>query len=221
MSVNYKAKKIQVKRSYQILALILLVLSAGLLLIPEQKKHEGVSPEQYVSNILSKERYIHTDDLADRIINQDPTLLLVDTRSLEAFENFSLPDAINIPLAELFSPELNAYLDQDIYNIVLFSNDNYIADQAWMLCNRMGYQRVHVLEGGLNAWFKDIIQPTPPDETMSVDAFNQYAFRKAAGMYFGVSHDTLFIETKKVQTSAPKKVVPKPKKKKRMPEGGC
>jgi len=221
MSATYTTKKILVKRSYQILALILIVLAGGLLLIPKHPKHEGISPELFAKNILSTERYITSDQLADRIINQDPALLLIDTRSLEAYQSFSLPNAIHIPLSEIFSEELNPYLDQNIYDIILFSNDNFNAEQAWMLCNRMDYQRLYILDGGLNTWFSTIIEPIPPKETMSQEAFELYSFRRAAGKYFGVANDTVEVEVKPVRKAAPKKVVTKPKKKKRVPEGGC
>jgi len=221
MSATYKTKKILVKRSYQFLALILIVLAGGLLLIPKQQKHEGIRPELFVKNMLSTERYISTDELADRIVNEDPALLLIDTRNTEDFEKFSLPNAINIPLSQIFDQELNPYLDQDIYDIILFSNDNFTADEVWLIGNRMGYQRLYVLEGGLNAWFNTIIKPESPKETMSRDSYDLYAFRIAAGKYFGVSNDTLEIEIEKKKPKAPKKVVTKPKKKKKMPEGGC
>jgi rhodanese-related sulfurtransferase len=221
MSATYTTKKILVKRSYQFLALVLIILAGGLILIPKQQKHEGIAPELFVKNMLSTERYINTDVLADRMVNQDPVLLLIDTRTTEAFEKYSLPNAVNIPLSQIFNEELNPYLDQDIYDVVLFSNDNFTAEEAWLIGNRMGYQRLYVLDGGLNAWFETIIEPELPKETMSREAFELYAFRKAAGKYFGVANDTVEIETEVKKIPAPKKVVTKPKKKKKMPEGGC
>ncbi|MGI9531748.1 rhodanese-like domain-containing protein [Lutimonas sp.] len=221
MSTSYKTKKIVAKRSYQFLAVLLLILAGTLLFLPKNQKQEGISPELFVKNILSTERYIGPDVLADRMINEDPVLLLVDTRTFEEYQTFSLPNAINIPLTEIFSEELNPYLNQDIYDVVLFSNDNFTADQAWMLCNRMSYQRLYVLQGGINAWFETIIHPEAPAQTMSQEAFDLYSFRRAAGSYFGVANDTLEIEIKPTKATPVKKVVTKPKKKKRMPEGGC
>ena len=40
--------------------------------------------------MLSTERYITTDNLADRMINQDPVLLLIDTRTMEEFEKYNV-----------------------------------------------------------------------------------------------------------------------------------
>ena len=221
MSATYSTKKILVKRSYQFLALILIILAGGLMVIPKHQQHEGITPELFVKNMISTERYISTDILADRIVNQDPVLLLIDTRTTEEFEKYTLPNAINIPLSQILNKELNPYLNQDIYDVILFSTDNFTADEAWLIGNRMGYERLYVLEGGLNAWFQTIIEPKLPKETMSREAFELYSFRKAAGKYFGVANDTLEIEPEIKKISPPKKVVTKPKKKKKMPEGGC
>lgn len=228
MSATYKSKKILVKRTYQILAGILIILAFGLVMLPEHQRHEGITPEVYVKNMISAERYISSDQLAEKMINEDPSLLIIDTRSPEEYASFSLPNAINIPLSEIFNEELNIYLDQDTYDVVLYSNDNFLSNEIWMIGNRMGYQRLYVLKGGLNEWFNTIIQPEQPTETMSQRDHDLHSFRLASGKYFGVNKDTVEIEVKVTKVNpAPakepekKKVTPKPKKKKRMPEGGC
>lgn len=215
MSKRYKTKKILVKRRYQFLAAILLLLAGGLVLLPKYKKNEGISPEIFVKNAISSERYITTDQLAEKIINQDPTLLMIDTRDESEYNTFTLPNAINIPLAKLLDEENEAYINQDAFDVVLFSNDNFYADQAWMLGNRLGYKNLYVLKGGINEWFNTIIQPKYPDENEPRTAFELYDFRKAAGMYFGVG-------APKSEAKKPvKKVITVKKKKKRVAEGGC
>ena len=218
MSKRYKSKKFLVKTRYVILATILFLLALGLVLLPKYTENEGINPELFVINASSTERYISTDLLADRIINQDPTLLLIDTRPESEFNEFSLPNAVNVQLKDFFDEELNAYLDQDVYDVILFSNDNFYSNEVWMLGNRLGYKNLFVLKGGLNEWFSTIINPKYPDETMPREAFELYDFRRAAGMYFGVG----VTKTKSEEKPKPKKkVITAPKKKKRVPEGGC
>lgn len=224
MSKRYKSKKILVKTSYKILAFILFALAIGLVLLPKYKANEGIKPELFVKNAISSERYINTDLLAEKLINQDPTVLLIDIRSEKEFNEFSLPNAINIPLNSFLNEDFDGYINQNIYDVILFSNDNFHADQAWMLGNRLGYTNLFVLKGGLNEWFNTIIDPKYPDETMPQEAFDLYSFRKAAGMYFGVGIVTIEDVNKtesKPQNTTPKKVIPVKKKKKRVPEGGC
>lgn len=219
MSKSYQFKRFLTRR-YQILAAILFLLAAGLLLLPKYEKHEGISPEELLSNSISPERYITTDVLADRIINQDPSYLLIDIRPEEEFKEYTLPNAINIPLNKIMDEESIPYLNQTQYDVVLFSNDHFYADQAWIMCNRLGYKNMHVLKGGLNNWFHTIINPAKPGEDMPATAFELYSTRKAASMFFGVAYP------EEVKQIVVKKVIPKKvitiKKKKKMPvEGGC
>jgi rhodanese-related sulfurtransferase len=214
---------------YIILASILIVLAGGLVLLPKYEKHEGISPENLLANAISPERYISTDELADRIINQDPSLLLVDVRDENSFKKYTLPGAVNIPLEQVLEEDSEPYMDQNSYDVVLFSNDNFHADQAWILCSRLGFENLHVLKGGLNQWFNTIINPKEPSENMASNEFEKYNFRKAASMYFGVAYPEKVVRKpvvkkyvlEKPKTTAPKKVVPVKKKKKMPVEGGC
>jgi len=212
---------------YIILATVLLVLAGSLVLLPKYEKQEGINPGELLSNVISPERYITTDELADRMINRDPSLLLIDVRDESDFKKYSLPNAVNIPLQNIFNADSEPYLNQDQYDVILFSNDHFYSDQAWMLCNRKNYKNLHVLKGGINTWFNTIINPEQPLENMAANAYELYAFRKAASMYFGVAYPKK-IQNKPVvskkrtaTTSAPKKIVPKKKKKKMPVEGGC
>ncbi|WP_111709192.1 rhodanese-like domain-containing protein [Lutibacter citreus] len=216
-----KTKKLIAPR-YLFLSAILIILAGGLVLIPKFEKHEGISPELLLSNAISPERYISTDELADRYISRDPTILLIDVRDESSFNENTLPNSVNIPLNKLLDENFDAYLNQTAYDVILFSNDSFKANQAWILCNRLGYKNLHVLKGGINEWFSTIINPKEPTENMPKTAFELYSFRKAASMYFGVMYeDQLKIAVPKKTKTTPKLVIPIKKKKKIPTEGGC
>lgn len=211
---------------YIILSIVFIVLAGGLVVLPKFEKQEGIQPEKLLGDAISPERYISTDKLADRIINQDPSVLLIDVRSVEDFNTYALPNAVHIPLENIFYEEYEGYLNQDEYDVVLYSNDNFKADQVWMLCKRLDYNNLHVLKGGMNKWYSTIINPEKPTELMASSAFELYSFRKAASMCFGVAYKQKDVKKKIVVKAKPKVIVPKvvvpKKKKKKMPvEGGC
>ena len=207
---------------YVILASILVLLASGLLVLPKYQKQEGIRSEKLLANAISPERYISTDQISHKIIGQDPSFILVDVRDKESFNNYSLPNAINIPLPELFNEENMGYLNQTQFDVVLYSNDNFHADQAWVLCNRLGFKNFRVLKGGINEWFKTIINPTEPNENMPKEDFILYSTRKAASIYFGVAYPDQTIENEiKPEKTIQKKVITVEKKKKRPVEGGC
>jgi len=207
---------------YKILAAILILLAGGLVLLPKYQKHEGIKPEELLSNAISPERYMTTDRLAHIIINQDPSFILIDVRDEKSFASYTLPNAINIPLKKLFDKGSDSYLNQNQFDVVLFSNDHFYADQAWILCNRLGYKNMRVLKGGINEWFTTIINPLKPADNMPATDFELYTTRKAASMFFGVVYpEQVKVEAPKIVKVAPKKVITIEKKKKAPAEGGC
>ena len=208
---------------YQILTVVFLVLAGGLVLLPKYEKQEGIKTEYLLNHSISPERYISTDQIADKLINQDPSFILVDLRDEDSYNNYAIPNAINIPFGKLFDEESLMYLNQSQFDVVFYSNDNFYADQAWMLCTRRDFKNLRVLKGGINRWFKTIIKPEMPSEDKAKVEFDLYATRKASSMYFGVMYPEQVIEkeVKTVSKPAPKKVITVKKKKKRPVEGGC
>lgn len=218
--VNRKVVKFLSFR-YVILALILVILAGGLVLLPKYQKHEGIKPAELLNRSISPERYISTDEVAQLIINQDPSYLFIDVRDASEFAKYTLPNAINIPLKNLLDEDFEGYINQDSYDVVLFSNDNFYADEAWMICNRLDYDNLRVLKGGMNQWFNTIINPKKPSENMAASDFELFSTRKAASMYFGVAYPEQVKKQPVVKKPAPKKVIPVKKKKKMPMEGGC
>ncbi len=206
---------------YMFLACILILLAGGLVLLPKYQQHKGIKPIELLSKVISSERYISTDEVASIIINQDPSYLLIDVRDEESFKKYSLTNAINIPLKNLLDEDSENYLNQDEYDVILFSDDHFYADEAWILCNRLNYKNLRVLEGGMNNWFNTIINPEKPTENMAASDFELYATRKAASMYFGVVYPDQVKKVTPIKKPTPKKVVNVKKKKKMPTEGGC
>lgn len=198
-----------------ILTIIFLALGTMAAMLPEASNPSSVrQPEAMLEHMQVQASFLNVDELAALLIQQDPAIQLIDVRPAEAYQAYSLPGAINIPMDSLLSPTLGGYLDQDLKKNVLFSNGSTTSIQAWMLLNQLGYPNNYVLEGGMNAWFDHIIKPQRPPETASEAAFSLYEQRVAASMYF----------TGKTGTPPPppkKTLKPIKRKKKGMVQGGC
>ena len=69
---------------YIIFAAILVISGIGLFFLPETENSNEMAPEQLMSELFDQTRYVSTDEIAERIINQDPSLLLIDVRPLSA-----------------------------------------------------------------------------------------------------------------------------------------
>ena len=57
--------------------------------IPQNTTHPyKLTPEQLLEHVNSGMQYITPDEIADMIINEDPSLLLIDVRGADEYENY-------------------------------------------------------------------------------------------------------------------------------------
>ena len=202
-------------KRYIVLSIILLVSAFGLTQLPEKGPKSPVTPEEMLIMAHDQSRYLSTHFIAKRLIERDPSLFIIDVRMADDFDAYNIPGSFNIPLEELLNSDWEAYLDQEGMDIVFYSTSDVFADQAWMLSAQKGYNHLYVMQGGLNEWFRTIIKPVAPEETAPTEAFELYAFERAACIYFGGA--TAGAATAPV---AKKKVTVR-KKEKKAAEGGC
>lgn len=176
-----------------------------------------LTAEQMLEEVQSGIQFIHPDEMAHMIISKDPSLQIIDVRSADEFDRFSLPNAINIPLSDILNEDYAEYIDQDVKLNVFYSNGTTDSNQAWMITRQLGYENNYVLQGGLNYWAETIINPVAPAESSPNDELAKYNFRKGAGAALGGASLEASTTTK-VKTSAPPV---KKRKKKKTVQGGC
>jgi len=172
------------ERKYTILAAFLMVLALGLILLPKRSELKEIDPETVLNEVAGKSRYLSADQVTHRIIENDPTLLLIDLRPAVQFNEFSLPGAINIQAENLLKPETLKMLIQPGKEKVFFANSDIAAEKAWLILTRYSIGRAYVLKGGLNEWFNTIIKPGETLPTASSSDLDLLSFRKAARQYF-------------------------------------
>lgn len=202
-------------RNYIVLTFLLLMLAGGLFLLPERQNYQHMDPEELMWDIVQPTRYVSTDQVAKMIIEGDPTLKLVDVRSAEDFQAFSLPAALNVPLDHLLDAENRDYIGLEDRSTVFYAEDDIKSDQAWVIARRLGYNSVYVMKGGLNCWIKTIIKPEMPAASAAKPDFDLYSFRKGASLYFTGTDIEATDEGSKQAVQVVRK------KKSSVAEGGC
>ncbi len=202
-----------------ILASILIPLGLIIAAVPENTtKPYKLTAEELLNEVKEELQFVHPDQVADLLINNDPSLQLIDVRSSAEFEKFSLPGAINIPLENLLSDDFEDLVNQDVKLNVFYSNGSNSANEAWMITRQLGYKNNYVLQGGLNYWVETIMNPEQPAETSPNEEFAKYDFRKGAGAALGGA--AMVPSTNKTKAPAVKPPIVK-RKKKRSVQGGC
>lgn len=200
-------------------ALFLIPIAVILAFVPENTtKQYKLSVDELIGEIAQGAQYFYAEDVADYIINGDPSIRLIDVRPSDEYEQYHLPGAVNIPLSDILSEDWEVYLDQNVVTNVFYSNGTVNSNQAWLVCTQLGYKNNYVLQGGLNHWAEVIMNPEKPAETASRDEFAKYDFRKAMNSALGGG--TLEETDKKEQKPAIIPVVTGKKDKKRA-AGGC
>ena len=202
-----------------LLALFIIPLGLIIAAVPENKtKPYKLTADEMLSEANARTQFVTPETVADMIVNKDPLLQLIDVRSQEEFEKFSLPGSINIPLTDLLSDQYTDIINQDVKMNVFYSNATINANEAWMITRQLGYTNNYVLEGGLNYWFDAILNPKSPASTSSDEEFAKYDFRKGAGQALGGG---AAVQTEKIQVSDAAKPVIKAAAKKKKASGGC
>jgi len=203
----------------QLLAIFVIPLGLIIAAVPQNKtKPYKLTAEELLSEANTRTQYISPETVADMIVKKDPTFQLIDVRGQDDFEKFSLPGAINIPVADLLSDKYADLLNQDIKMNVFYSNGTITANEAWMVTRQLGYKNNFVLEGGLNYWFEAILNPQKPATTSPDEEFAKYDFRLSAGKALGGG---AAVQTAQTQSPASSKPAVQALPKKKKAAGGC
>jgi len=202
-------------KKYIIPVALLLVLAVTLVLLPKKKAYEELPATELLKQVTGTARFVSTDEVADRLIRKDPSMLLVDVRSSDQFNEYAIPGSVNIPLQDILKSESQEMLSQEGLDIIFYSTGEVYSDQAWITARRMGKNNIYVMKGGLNEWFSDFFMTQPPAETASGEEITKYQFRSAVRQYFTGG------ELKTEQKTSGENISVTPKKKKSAAEGGC
>jgi len=123
----------------------------------------------------------NVEDLAGWLIEGRGDFKLIDVRTPEDFENGSIADAENIPIAQIVSQEVLARLPNDRM-VIVYSNGSENAAKATVLLRLSGID-AHLLTGGYNAWHARILNPDITAEELDGESL-QVSEQRAYSCYF-------------------------------------
>ena len=124
---------------------------------------------------------VSVEDLATALIEQRGDFELIDVRMPEEFENGSIGDAINIPIAQLVAQDVLSSLTTD-RKVIVYSNGSENAAKATVMLRLSGID-AHLLTGGYNAWHQRILNPDISVEELDGESL-QVSEQRAYACYF-------------------------------------
>jgi len=121
------------------------------------------------------------EDLATALIEQRGDFKLIDVRLPEEFENGSIADAVNIPIAQLVGQDVLSSLPTD-RKVIVYSNGSENAAKATVMLRLSGID-AHLLTGGYNAWHTRILNPDISAEELDGESL-KVSEQRAYDCYF-------------------------------------
>jgi len=205
-----------------LLSAVALLLGIIIALVPQNTTQPfKLTAPQLLQEIKSRSELISPDELAQWLVAKDPSIQLIDVRTPAEYERYHLDDALNIPLADILNKKYRDILDQDVKTNILYSNGTLFAQQAWMILRQLGYRNNYVLQGGLNYWFANILNPQTPSPFSPDEEQARFAFHKGVAQALGGGTPVVSTTPKKTTLPRPRKPILHRRKRKQAPEGGC
>ena len=152
----------------QKLSLVLLSLGLILAFLPRNANRSLVAhPEKLLSEVLDERSYFTPDQVARFVINEDSTVQIIDLRPAGEYKSFNIPGSVNVPYNEFLNNDPAVYLNKGNIKTIFYSNGDLVASYAVTISKGMKHKNAFMMKGGLNEWFKIIMNSSFTGEKIS------------------------------------------------------
>jgi len=140
---------------------ILVLLAGVIILLPDARQSSGeLNVPGMLEAMNEPGQFLSVDQVARMVVYEDTSIQLVDVRDPAAYRAVHIPGAINIPVSDILNPDWSGYLNDPVVKPVFYSNGNTMASEAWMLCTQKGYTGSLIMTGGMNEWYRVVMEST-------------------------------------------------------------
>ena len=167
------------------------------------KNKINVNAKELALAAIKDQDKINQTTLADWLIKDKLDFILVDLRPEKEFEEYSIPNSINVKMEDLLNSDLKRN-----QKIILYGNDDVTSAQAWFILKSSDYKGVYILNGGMNSWKNEILYPKrsaglTPEDSIKFEKIKQVS------LHFGGTPQILNAEsTSNVVVTPSPKVLP-------------
>jgi rhodanese-related sulfurtransferase len=121
---------------------------------PTRSARGSVDVTELARIVEHEEDHVTAVELARWIRDDKPRLRVLDIRADSEFDDFHIPGATRVPLAEIARMPLDSAA-----TYVLYSEGGTHAAQGWFLLRARGATHVFFLRGGLYEWIEQVMSP--------------------------------------------------------------
>jgi 3-mercaptopyruvate sulfurtransferase SseA len=195
-------------------SVLMIVLGLMVAFVPyKHNRPNQLTPTQLHNKSVDGASTFSVDKLARMIADEDSSIQIIDLRNPDEYLKANIPGAINIPYNSLLNKDFETYLEQKGIKTVFYSNGDILASQAWVLCTGMGYQNLYIMQGGMNEWYKTVINSNFSGERITAKENALFEARYKARK--------LFTEMNSLPDSLKTRYIEIKKKNKKKLDGGC
>jgi rhodanese-related sulfurtransferase len=141
-------------------AISAILLSFGLILallpLTSNSSFSG-NPHDVLQKSGSEDRFFTVDQVARFIVSEDTTIQIIDLRSPTEYMKMSLPGSLNQPYDQILKKDRSGIFGKKGIKTILYSNGDLNACYALAIAEGLNYNNVFVMKGGLNEWFKTVM----------------------------------------------------------------
>ena len=136
----------------QVSAILISFALLALILPDKQRTANELKPSEMISVLNDPGRLLSCDQVARFVVDENPSVQLLDIRDPDDYLAASIPGAINIPFRDILNPDWSGYLDDPEKTVILYASGDILASEALMLCTQAGYRDIYRMKGGLDGW---------------------------------------------------------------------
>ncbi len=167
-------------RTHRFAAAGLLALAVVLFFLPDRKAALLSEVADPVYQRQHPAEYMTPDEFTFRVLDDDPQLVVLDLRAEEAQKRLALPSAVALPLEGILAREWQPLLGRRHATRVFVDEDGSRALQAALLAERLGFENVRVLQGGVAELRRAILEYQPGGGAVTSAERDRDRFRSEA-----------------------------------------
>jgi rhodanese-related sulfurtransferase len=167
-------------KKYYISTGLAVVIAVAIIFMPPKKDRMlgQVANQAYVESQTIPD--ISPDELTFRLLDRDRSLFLIDVRTPDAFKTLALPAAVNIQVDQFFSKDSKEMMSEARRYYVFIGADEHEGKRAAVLAHNLGYENLHVLQGGMTEFASQILTPAKESAPSTRLDKDQNRFRASA-----------------------------------------